>query len=462
MFGWLPQSRPAHGPQLRWRDRIQKDVQLLQLNNWFQVAQDRTAWRAVCSTVPQSVSQPDIRLQCVPPFLLRTSQAWLATSVHRSVNSQFMSKVERGNAVCASAGFAVQLVSPDTSVSQLPQVLPQMLFSVVPECWLLALRVVLFIVITVHGVSSLRRVFARHNCLRGANRTSDRSTFTHACGKCSHRFRRPADIERHKCSSWLCSLSFSPHLEAVWPGTGSWRQGKVCVCVCACACACNVQVLAKSLGVPARYVGVQRLVSIGNPKSAKNYREWTSSTDEAQRRRPNAYPSPRRNTFRMALKSFSEWSNASFYARMWRNLRPLYSTRLGHFFECTSSHGRRRLVACFKQRLAGWSYLWNTIIPISHDQLLLLKYNFDYCCGCYRCWSPLDCEMSSDEDLVWLGKKYLLKAYGVEWLEYRSCTVYILAVRSPVLFWQLSSGTSTVCIMDNNRLVQWYRHMWLF
>ena len=51
MFGWLPQKRPAHGTKQRWRDRVRKDLKQFRIeeSSWFQVAQDRDQWRAVCT-----------------------------------------------------------------------------------------------------------------------------------------------------------------------------------------------------------------------------------------------------------------------------------------------------------------------------------------------------------------------------------------------------------------------------
>ena len=50
LFGWLPQPRPAHGPKLRWRDRVRRDLQKLDIaeSSWFHTAQDRDLWRSKC------------------------------------------------------------------------------------------------------------------------------------------------------------------------------------------------------------------------------------------------------------------------------------------------------------------------------------------------------------------------------------------------------------------------------
>ena len=45
LFGWLLATRPAHGPCLRWKDRIRSDLQRLQVSDWSQTAQERQEWR---------------------------------------------------------------------------------------------------------------------------------------------------------------------------------------------------------------------------------------------------------------------------------------------------------------------------------------------------------------------------------------------------------------------------------
>ena len=50
LFGWLPQKRPAHGVRMRWRDRVRKDLKnfYIKEKNWFEIAQDRGEWKAMC------------------------------------------------------------------------------------------------------------------------------------------------------------------------------------------------------------------------------------------------------------------------------------------------------------------------------------------------------------------------------------------------------------------------------
>ena len=50
LFGWLPQHHPAHGPKIRWRHRVKKDLQKRNImeSSWFCAAQDRGLWRLKC------------------------------------------------------------------------------------------------------------------------------------------------------------------------------------------------------------------------------------------------------------------------------------------------------------------------------------------------------------------------------------------------------------------------------
>ena len=43
LFGWLPQTRPFHGPKKRWRDSLKDDLSSLEINDgeWHDKAQDR-------------------------------------------------------------------------------------------------------------------------------------------------------------------------------------------------------------------------------------------------------------------------------------------------------------------------------------------------------------------------------------------------------------------------------------
>ena len=53
LFGELLTVRPSHGPRLRWRDVVLREIQRLELDalNWYDVAQDRSRWHDLCSTI---------------------------------------------------------------------------------------------------------------------------------------------------------------------------------------------------------------------------------------------------------------------------------------------------------------------------------------------------------------------------------------------------------------------------
>ena len=55
LFGWFRHSRPAHGPRLRWKDRVAADFRSLGIaqSSWFAEAQDRQAWRAITRLLPK-------------------------------------------------------------------------------------------------------------------------------------------------------------------------------------------------------------------------------------------------------------------------------------------------------------------------------------------------------------------------------------------------------------------------
>ena len=44
LFGWLPQTRPAHGPRLRWKDHVTEDLKKLGVSDWYLLSQDRVQW----------------------------------------------------------------------------------------------------------------------------------------------------------------------------------------------------------------------------------------------------------------------------------------------------------------------------------------------------------------------------------------------------------------------------------
>ena len=53
LFGELLTTRPFHGPKLRWRDVVLRDIQRMGLDalSWYGVAQDRSRWYDLCQTI---------------------------------------------------------------------------------------------------------------------------------------------------------------------------------------------------------------------------------------------------------------------------------------------------------------------------------------------------------------------------------------------------------------------------
>ena len=50
LFEWLPQTRPAHGSKLSWRDKVRQDLKRFGIpkSDWYSLCEDRIAWRGVC------------------------------------------------------------------------------------------------------------------------------------------------------------------------------------------------------------------------------------------------------------------------------------------------------------------------------------------------------------------------------------------------------------------------------
>ena len=54
LLGWLPQVQPAHGPRLRWKDRVADDLGKLGVAQWYQVGQERSEWRSITRMLPSA------------------------------------------------------------------------------------------------------------------------------------------------------------------------------------------------------------------------------------------------------------------------------------------------------------------------------------------------------------------------------------------------------------------------
>ena len=89
LFGWLPQRRPAHGPKMRWRDRVRKDMQKFNIaeSRWFSVAQDRDSWRWKCKEGLEACTSKRVqedRVRGVPSSAVGGTLGYTCATCHRS------------------------------------------------------------------------------------------------------------------------------------------------------------------------------------------------------------------------------------------------------------------------------------------------------------------------------------------------------------------------------------------
>ena len=49
LFGELVKRRPSHVVKRRWHDVAAADLKAISVEDWYNIAQDRKAWRAICS-----------------------------------------------------------------------------------------------------------------------------------------------------------------------------------------------------------------------------------------------------------------------------------------------------------------------------------------------------------------------------------------------------------------------------
>lgn len=198
LFGWLPQTRPAHGPRLRWKDRVADDLKRLNIHDWYAVAQDRAQWRGATRTVTEA---PPVKAfpcsACGRSFKSSTgrtrhkctAERMLPVEKHRGARH-----CERCNRWFRSAGgFAVhkcRLHSATTSPPERPSS-PQHADKSQQCCPQHCTRC--------DRCFKSSSGFKRHNCDRGKTRPIDRVEFEHQCHSCSRKFRRPGDLKRHKC-----------------------------------------------------------------------------------------------------------------------------------------------------------------------------------------------------------------------------------------------------------------------
>ena len=110
LFGWFEKTRPAEGLRQRWKDRIQADLRLLQVQQWYTSAQNRLEWRIICHTLPPD----DTSLQShFCPICQRTFRSLSGLRRHKRAAERSLlclSSLARGSAQSVNDGFEVQEV----------------------------------------------------------------------------------------------------------------------------------------------------------------------------------------------------------------------------------------------------------------------------------------------------------------------------------------------------------------
>ena len=192
-FGWLPRTRPAHGPRLRWKDRIAADLKNLQVNSWYTTAQARVKWRVICHSLPDPPPTSSA-VQCTVCLRSFKSQSGLSRHkcraerelpVNQQPGARQCSRCERW--FRSAGGLAVhKCVQQETPC--------------VSRTATTGLQCCLLHCATCSRCFRSKSGFTRHNCHRGRRRTSDDpAVFEHCCPTCDRQFRRSSDLKRHKC-----------------------------------------------------------------------------------------------------------------------------------------------------------------------------------------------------------------------------------------------------------------------
>ncbi len=74
LFGELVKKRPCHGTKRRWRDVAVADMKAVRIDDtWFELAQDRPSWKAVCADGLRSIV--DQQYVCFAPAATNTSSS---------------------------------------------------------------------------------------------------------------------------------------------------------------------------------------------------------------------------------------------------------------------------------------------------------------------------------------------------------------------------------------------------
>ena len=198
LFGWLPQVRPAHGPRLRWKDRVADDLGKLGVTEWYQLAQERTEWRTITHMFPSPTIIPAVSCEVCE----RNFKSKAGLSRHKCTAARQLPIQEQpGACQCekclrwfkSPGGLAVHKCHVADSSSSPPSKPP----SRVPVS---SLNCCSFHCGTCHRCFKSGSGFCRHNCQRGMRRPTERDSFQHLCPTCPRKFRRPGDLKRHKCT----------------------------------------------------------------------------------------------------------------------------------------------------------------------------------------------------------------------------------------------------------------------
>ena len=199
LFGWLPQARPAHGPRLRWKDRVADDLGKLDaFSQWYEVAQQRSDWRSITHMLPcPPTTVPDVSCEvCGRKFKSKTGLSrHKCTAVRQLPINEQPGARQCGRCLRwfrSAGGFAVHKCQAAVESSSLPSQPPSRTADSSMACCS-------FHCSTCDRCFKSGPGFRRHNCLRGKQRTAERDDFEHHCPTCPRKFRRASDLKRHKC-----------------------------------------------------------------------------------------------------------------------------------------------------------------------------------------------------------------------------------------------------------------------
>ena len=193
LFGRLLAARPFCGPRRRWRDVVATDTK--SIPNWFDCAQDRSAWReqVLVFQPPRAVEKSVLCSSCNRAFSRPQDKARHKCLAER----QLPVHQQRGSAQCVSCcrwfrskgGLAVhrcQPALPEHADTALTASLASCCFQHCQRC---------------NRCFKSRAGFNRHNCNRGKRlAAADRESLPLICMHCPKRFRRQQDLTRHQKS----------------------------------------------------------------------------------------------------------------------------------------------------------------------------------------------------------------------------------------------------------------------